>query len=76
MIQISIAVILIINIVVRLLFGVVAEMAFGSAEIHVLALAACLDDFGLCCLAGTVGSGICSRKNSGVLDLILKRKKG
>ena len=60
----------------RLLFGFVAEMVFGSTEIHLLALAACLGDFGLCCLAGTVGSGICSRKSSGVLDVILRRKKG
>ena len=51
-------------------------MVFGSTEIHLLALAACLGDFGLCCLAGTVGSGICSRKSSGVLDVILRRKKG
>ena len=76
MIQISVAVILTINIVVRLLLGFVAEMVFGSTEIHLLAFAACLGDFGLCCLARTVGSGIGSRKNSGVLDLILRRKKG
>jgi len=61
---------------VHLLFGFVVEVAFGLTETHLLALAVCLDDFGLCCLACIVGSGICSRENSSGLDLILRRKKG
>ena len=39
---------LIVSIIVHLLFGFVVETVFGLTETHLLALAVCLDDFGLC----------------------------